>query len=128
VDETPEVEARSASRPVFLRGGTESSDMVGALRATRSATGVARADLRPLALGPGRFRLTLLVKAGKQKRKVRKVVELGRNEASPRLRAKIAGATGSTKIVLRVQRRAGSRWRAHASARIRFSSGDPPGR
>jgi hypothetical protein len=110
--------ARSAARPVYLRGRTGSNAMVGALRATRSTSGTVRVDLRPLALGRGEFRLKLRIRAGKAKRTVTKTVKTGRGGTSPRLRARLRGVTGKATITLRVDRRKGSRWRAHASGRV----------
>jgi hypothetical protein len=109
---------RSATRPVYLRGHSGASAMIGALRAARDAAGRVSVDLRPLALGRGRFRLQLRVQAGKRKRTVTRTVRIRRGGTSPRLLAELTGATRRCTVTLRVDRKAGARWRSHASGRV----------
>lgn len=116
--EGPRGRARSASLPVYLRGREETGAMIGALRAARSESGAVRADLRPLALGKGRYKLKLRVKAGKRKRTVRRTVRLRRGDASPRLRTRLKGAARRATVTLKVHRRKRGRWRRHATARL----------
>jgi hypothetical protein len=110
--------ARSATRPVYLRGRSGSSAMIGALRASRSASGTVAVDLRPLALGRGKFRITLQIRAGKARRTVTRTVTIGRGGTSPRVRTKLEDATRKATVTLRVDRKAGSGWRSHASGRV----------
>jgi Big-like domain-containing protein len=115
---TPTARTRSASRPVYLRGRSGASAMIGALRARRDASGKVSVDLRPLALGRGKFRMKLRIEAGKRKRTVTRTVRTRRGGTSPRLRARLSGATKRCTVTLRVKRKAGGGWRAHAGGRL----------
>jgi hypothetical protein len=110
--------ARSASRPVYLGGRKKTSAMIGALHAARAESGTVTADLRPLALGRGRFRIELRVKAAERDRTVKRTVKIGKNGTSPRLQARLKDATARSTVTLRVLRNAGSKWREHATARL----------
>ena len=114
----PKTRARSASRPVYLRGRTGSSAMVGALLAARDTAGTVAVDLRPLALGRGQYRIKLQVRSGKARRTVTKTFRVARRGTSPRIRARLKGAVKRTTVTLAVDRRAGAKWRRHAAARV----------
>jgi hypothetical protein len=114
----PEPRIRTAARPVYLRGGRGASAMVGALHATRDAEGTVAVDLRPLAVGPGRYQVKLRIAAGKRTENVTRVRRVRRGGALPRLRAQLTGARSSAIVTLVVRRRTGDGWRAHAGARL----------
>jgi hypothetical protein len=110
--------ARTKTVPVHLAGHSDVASLVGALRAARAQDGTVSVDLRPLAVGRGRFRVDLRVKAGSRSRRVARTYRVGRLGTLPRIEAKLTGASTRTTVTLTVKRRAGSRWRGHATARV----------
>ena len=109
---------RTATVPVYLRGGRTSSALIGALRASRADTGAIAVDLRPLAVGRGRFRVAIVVKAGKRSRTVRRTLTVGRGGTLPRIRTELARAPAKATVTLDVRKQAGKRWRRHAAGRL----------
>ena len=104
---------RSSSSAVTLRGrGKISSRLVGqlAISATPTRTIV---DLRPLALGKGRFQISLKVKTDKQSKTYRKTVTT-RKGYTPRISVKTRAAVHA-EVKLTVKRKSGRRWATYAS-------------
>jgi hypothetical protein len=110
--------ARITSTPVYLKGRKKAANMVGALNAARSATGTVSLDLRPLAVGRGRYRVEIALKSGKRSRKVKRTFKVGRAGTLPRVSASLARATAKTTVKLTVRKRVGRKWRRHASAKL----------
>lgn len=109
---------RTKTVPVHLAGHSDVASLVGALRAARAQSGTVSVDLRPLAVGRGKFRVALRVKAGRRSRRVTRTYKVGRLGTLPRIRAKLTGAAARTTVTLTVKRRVGRRWRSHATARM----------
>jgi hypothetical protein len=108
-----DVTARTASEAVLLRrSGSASARLLGQLAISATPTGTT-VDLRPLALGKGRFRFVIKVTSGKKSKTTRKTVKT-RKGYSPRISVK-AKAAAHTKVKLTVQRRSGRRWRTYAT-------------
>lgn len=110
--------ARTKTVPVHLAGHSDVKSLVGAVHAARAQDGAVSIDLRPLAVGRGRFRVELRVKAGSRSRRVARTYKVGRLGTLPRIEAKLTGATTRTTVTLTVKRRLGRRWRGHATARM----------
>ena len=110
--------ARTKTVPVHLAGHSDVASLVGALRAARAQDGTVSVDLRPLAVGRGRFRVDLRVKAGSRSRRVARTYRVGRLGTLPRIGAKLTGASARSTVTLTVKRRVGRRWRDHATARV----------
>jgi hypothetical protein len=106
------------SVPVYLAGHTDSGSLVGALSAARSANGTVSVDLRPLAVGRGRFKVQIDIKAGKRSRRFTRTYRVGRDGTLPRIATSLANATARCTVRLTVSRRAGERWRRHAGTRL----------
>jgi hypothetical protein len=106
---TPNARSRTGT-VVLVHGGSVQSRMVGelALASMPTATNV---DVRPLTLGKGRFRLELVVKAGKDSKTVRKTVTT--RAYTPRLQTGLGGA-GRVSAKLTVLRSSHGRWISHA--------------
>jgi hypothetical protein len=113
----------SSTAPVHLAGRSNVASLIGALQAARAENGTVSVDLRPLAVGRGRFRVDLRVKAGGRSRRVARTYKVGRLGTLPRIQAKLDGATARTTVTLTVKRRAGKRWRRHATARVVLGGG-----
>jgi hypothetical protein len=75
-------------------------------------------DLRPLAVGRGKYQVQITLKSGKRHRTVKKTVKVGRGGTLRRMAASLAHATGKTTITLTVRKQHGKSWRKHATARI----------
>jgi hypothetical protein len=114
----PNVKVRISTVPVYLAGHKDADSMLGGLKAVRSATGTVSLDLRPLAVGRGTYRVELRLKAGKRSKLVKKTYKVGGTGALPRLGASLSRATKTCRITLTVRKKAGSRWRTHATARV----------
>jgi hypothetical protein len=112
------VTVRSESEPVYLAGHKDPDSLVGALLAARSPNGTLSIDLRPLAVGRGKFQVRLLLKSGKHKRTVTKTYAVGRGGTLPRIAASLAGASGKATVQLTVSRRHGRSWRRYATSRL----------
>jgi hypothetical protein len=109
------VTPRSDSEAVLLkRGGSANSRLVGqlSLSSTPTATTV---DLRPLALGRGRFQFILKVTTGKKSKTVKKTQKTKKGY-SRRISVKVAAAA-TAKVSLTVKKRSRRRWVTHATAR-----------
>jgi hypothetical protein len=115
---TTPVTPRTASTPVYLAGRHNDDAMVGALVAARSATGTVSVDLRPLAVGRGRYQVVIVLKSGKHKRTVKKTYTVGRDGTLRRLSASLAGASDRTTVTLTVRKKHGRSWRKHAAAKV----------
>jgi hypothetical protein len=109
---------RITSAPVYLKGGKTPDNMLGALKAVRSATGTVSLDLRPLAIGRGSYRVEIVLKSGKRSRKVKRDYKVGRTGTLPRMGASLSKAVGKTTVTLTVRKRVGGHWRSHAGARL----------
>jgi hypothetical protein len=116
-------EPANSTVPVHLTGRSNVASLIGALQAARSENGTVSVDLRPLAVGRGRFRVDLRVRAGSRSRRVARTYTVGRLGTLPRIQANLSHATARTTVTLTVKRRAGKRWRRHAGARVVFGSG-----
>jgi hypothetical protein len=105
--------ARSVSEAVLRSGhGSVLSRALGelALNATASRSTV---ELRPLAVGSGRFQITMTLRADKLHKKYTKVVK-AKKGYTPRVSFHVGGGAHVT-VDLTVRKRAGRRWRSYAS-------------
>jgi Bacterial Ig-like domain len=109
---------RISNVPVYLAGHDDAGSMLGALNAVRSASGTVSLDLRPLAVGRGRYRVEIRLKSGKRSKKVKRTYKVGRTGALPRMSASLSRAVEKTTITLTVRKRVGKRWRKHAGTRL----------
>jgi hypothetical protein len=112
------VTVRSESVPVYLAGHQDPGSLVGALLAARSPNGTLSIDLRPLAVGRGKFQVPLLLKSGKHKRTVTKTYGVGRGGTLPRIAASLARANGKATVELTVKKRRGRSWRRYATSKV----------
>ena len=103
----PPVTLRTKSAPVYLAGHRNVNGMVGALVAARSPTGTVSIDLRPLAVGRGKYQVQITLKSGKHKRTVKKTYTVGRDGTLRRMAASLAHATDKTTITLTVRKQHG---------------------
>ena len=113
---------RAKTVPIHLAGHSDVASLVGALHAARAQNGTVSVDLRPLAVGRGKFRVDLRVKAGSRSRRVARTYKVGRLGTLPRIQAALRGAGARTTVTLTVKRRVGRKWRAHASAKVVLAS------
>jgi hypothetical protein len=118
IERKPPVTLRTATAPVYLAGKKNPDSMVGAIMAARSPSGTVSIDLRPLAVGRGKYQVQITLKSGKRHRTVKKTVKVGRGGTLRRMAASLAHATGKTTITLTVRKQHGKSWRKHATARI----------
>jgi hypothetical protein len=102
---------------VYLTGHTDSDSLVGALLAARGANGTVSVDLRPLAVGRGRYQVSIKLTSGRRTRTVKKAYRVGRRGTLPRIAASLSRASGKTTVALTVRKKAGRRWRTHATAK-----------
>jgi hypothetical protein len=109
---------RISNVPVYLAGHDDTQSMLGALNAVRSASGNVSLDLRPLAVGRGRYRVEIRLKSGKRSKKIDRAYKVGRVGALPRVSASLTKATEKCTITLTVRKKVGKRWRKHAGARL----------
>jgi hypothetical protein len=112
-DETDTVTPRTTSEAVLLkRGGKASARLIGqlAISATPTRTTV---DLRPLALGAGRFKIALKVTTDKKSKTYTKTVKTRKGYTS-RIQVKAAAAAHAT-VKLTIKRKSGKRWVTYAS-------------
>jgi Bacterial Ig-like domain len=109
---------RSSSVPVYLGGSTDDDSMIGAMLAARSANGTVSVDLRPLAVGRGTYKVTIVLSAGKAKRTVSKTYKVKRGDALRRISASLAGAADQATVALTVKKKHGRTWRKYASAKV----------
>jgi hypothetical protein len=111
----PKVTATSV--PVYLTGHTNSGSLVGAMRAARSSTGTVSVDLRPLAVGRGRYRVQITLKSGTHSRTITRTVKVRKHSALPRMSASLAKATAKCTVTLTVRKQVGKKWRKYATAK-----------
>jgi hypothetical protein len=109
---------RISSVPVYLKGHKDADSMLGALNAVRSARGTVSVDLRPLAVGRGKYRVEISLKSGKHSKRFKRTYKVGRTGALPRIGASLSKATAKTTITLTVRKQSGTHWRKHAGTRI----------
>jgi hypothetical protein len=104
---------RSVSEAILRSGhGSAISRAVGelSLSSTASRTSV---DLRPLALGGGRFQITMKLRADKKHKTYRKTVKTSKGY-TPRISVRMGGAA-RVSVDLTIRRKSGKRWKAYAS-------------
>jgi hypothetical protein len=104
---------REVSEAVLRSGhGSAIARAVGelTLRSTSTRTTV---DLRPLALGKGRFQITMKLRADKKRKTYRKTVKTSKGY-TPRISVRMGGAARVT-VDLTIRRKSGKHWRAYAS-------------
>ena len=109
---------RISNVPVYLAGKADADSMVGALNAVRSPNGTVSLDLRPLAVGRGRYRVEIALKSGRHAKKVKRTYEVGRTGALPRISASLSQAVERTTVTLTVRKRVGGHWRRHAGTKL----------
>jgi hypothetical protein len=105
---------REVSEAILRSGrGSAISRAVGelSLKSTSRRTSV---YLRPLALGKGRFRITMKLRADKKRKTYRKTVKT-RKGYTPRISVRMGGAAHVT-VDLTIRRKSHKRWKAYASA------------
>ncbi|HET8756535.1 MAG TPA: Ig-like domain repeat protein [Solirubrobacteraceae bacterium] len=109
---------RRSSVPVYLRGRKKNDSMLGALVAARSANGTVSVDLRPLAVGRGTYKVKLVLRSGKAKRRVSKRYKVKRGDALRRINASLAHASARATVSLTVKKKRHRKWRKYASAKV----------
>jgi hypothetical protein len=109
---------RITSVPVYLKGRKKTENMLGALNAVRSENGTVSLDLRPLAVGRGRYRVEISLESGKRSRKVKREYKVGSTGTLPRMSASLSRAVEKTTVKLTVRKRVGGHWRSHASTKL----------
>jgi hypothetical protein len=110
---TPEIVPRQKSEAVLRNGsGSVGARALGELEVS-SAPERTTVDLRPLALGKGKFKILLKIQADKSSKTTSKTVTT-KSGYSPRITVKLAGAA-RVRVKLTVQRRSGRHWIMHAS-------------
>ncbi len=115
----PQPVARSVSEAVLRSGrGSVAARVLGEISLTSLPT-ASTADLRPLALGKGTFRIQMKMKADKSTKTVTKTV-VTKSGYSPRISMRMNGAA-HIQVDLTVRRKVGSRWRTHASGGAELS-------
>jgi hypothetical protein len=114
----PPVTLVSKSAPVYLAGHTDPGSLVGSLRAARSPNGTVSIDLRPLAVGRGKFKVQIAFTAGKRHRTIVRTVTVGRRGHLPRMAGSLGGATAKTKVQLTVRKKSGRTWRRYATSKL----------
>ena len=106
--------------PVALRGSKGTGGLLGSLelRVVRDAAGqtLATADLRPLAVGPGRYRTTLRISSGGLRAERARTATLRRGQATTRLGLALSRVRRPAKVELTLQRRSGGHWVLVATA------------
>jgi hypothetical protein len=118
VRETATVRTRSV--PVSRRGVKGPAALIGAfeLRTKRIGRqpGEATADVRPLMLGAGRYRVTVRLSGGQLGARRVRTVTFRRTGTTPRMGVALSGVTGKASATLVVERRVGKRWQRIALA------------
>lgn len=118
VPRTPGRTVKIATAAVYLAGHKDVDSLVGALSAARSAKGTVSIDLRPLAVGRGRYKVVVQLKSGKRKKTFRRRYKVGRRGTLPRIATSLRRARARTTVKLTVRKKAGKRWRRHAGTRL----------
>jgi hypothetical protein len=107
-----------SSVPVYLAGHKDADSLVGALNAARSENGTVSIDLRPLAVGRGRYRVEIAMKSGKRSRRFKRAYKVGGTGTLPRIAASLSKATARCTVTLTVRKRTGRGWRRYAATRL----------
>ena len=115
---TDPVTVRSSTKPVYLAGSKDADSLVGALLAARSPNGTVSIDLRPLAVGRGKFKVEIKLMSGKHHRTVRKTYKVGRDGTLPRIAASLSKATAKTTVQLTVRKKSGRSWKRYATSKV----------
>jgi hypothetical protein len=114
------VRTRQRTVPVSLHGTKGSAGLLGSLelRVVRDSAGQATAvaDLRPLAVGKGRYRTTLTLRSGGLRAERRRAFRLRHGGVTPRLGLALSRVKRPARAALVVERRAGKRWVRVATA------------
>jgi Bacterial Ig-like domain len=113
----PQPNPRSSSAAVFGAGGHTRSRLLGELSVASLPTRTT-VDVRPLALGSGRFQVELKVTADRTRKTVHKTLTL-RHGYSPRIRVRVGGAF-SVSVKLTVRRWSGHGWVTFATGSARL--------
>jgi hypothetical protein len=104
---------RTTSEAVLMRkGGGASARLLGQLSISSLPTSTT-VDLRPLALGKGKFQFVIKVKTGKKTKTVTKTQNT-KSGYSQRISVRVAAAEKAS-VTLSVRKRSGSRWVAFAT-------------
>ena len=109
---------KASSVPVYLAGHKDADSLVGALDAARSSRGTVSIDLRPLAVGRGRYKVVIKMKAGKRSKRFKRKYRVGRDGTLPRIATSLPKAKSRCTVRLTVRKRVGKRWRRHAATRL----------
>ncbi len=105
---------RSTSEAVLMRkSSANSSRLLGQLAISSLPTGTT-VDLRPLALGKGKFQIVIKVTTGKKTKTVTKT-QTAKAGYSQRISVRVPAAA-DTSVALTVRKRSGSRWVSYAAA------------
>jgi hypothetical protein len=112
---------RTRSVPVTLRGRRGDAGLIGAFELrTQAADGgrtAGSADVRPLLLAAGRYRVSIRISSGQlTARRVRTITFRRKGGNTPRIGVALAGLKGPMLARLVVERRSGRRWKAIATA------------
>jgi hypothetical protein len=105
---------RTRSVPVKRKGTKGNAGLLGAfelrsIRADDTANG--SADVRPLSLGKGRFRVRISLVSGELTAQRERIMSFRRGGYSPRIGVALSGVTKSMRAKLTVERRVGKRWK-----------------
>jgi hypothetical protein len=118
--DTPPVKLRSRSVVVTLDGSHGLAGMLGAfeLRTLQSAGGspAAAADVRPLSLGAGRYRVTVQLTSGQLTAKRVRTVRFRTGGTTPRMGVALTGVKQIMRARLTVERRTARGWKRIALA------------
>ena len=115
------VTPRTTSEAVLLRGsGSASTRLLGQLSLSSTPTKTT-VDLRPLALGKGKFQFVFKVTTGKKSKTITKTQAVNKTGYSQRISVSVSAAAANAKVTLTVRRRSGSRWIAYATGSAKLS-------
>ena len=81
-------------------------------------TWIQSVDLRPLAVGRGKYKVQIKLRAGKSKRTITKTYKVGRGGTLRRLGGSLANAADKATVTLTVKKQRGGKWRKYATARV----------
>jgi hypothetical protein len=115
------VAVRTRSVPVTLRGRRGDAGLIGAFELrTQAADGgrtAGSADVRPLLLAAGRYRVSIRISSGQlTAQRVRTITFRRKGGNTPRIGVALAGIKGPMRARLVVERRSGRRWKPIATA------------
>ena len=112
------VTVRRSTKPVYLAGSKDPDSMVGAILAARSPNGTVSVDLRPLAVGRGKFKVEIKLTSGKRHRTVTKSYTVGRGGTLPRIAASLSKASAKATVQLTVRKKSGRSWKRYATSKV----------